>query len=748
MDRMGGSCSRHCYSKRRRQDCVLDETQQEMYRDRMRGSRSISRHSIAAALPDDSISNLYPTTENFVVEENGAHSPKSLAELATDTLCRSLAYLDEALPPGLPQDIVDDITASLTEHNALNITTIKVLRNCEISSLRLAGCRGVNDSWLKSFNTHDTLYYVSSDSGIEVDGDDVDIDDESSGDVFYNTASNFEERPRFWDEAQSSASSSFKSASSTPGASAQAEVVEFDNLIVSPNEFYPGDDNMFASTFGNMTLLDLRGSHGLTDAGLGYLSDLRRLEVARFDNCHSIVGHGLRVLHSSEQLHTLSLANCRRLTDEAIVNISHLTSLEALSLDGCRCLTDRSLAAISGLLLLKKLDLSQCDLITDDGLQYLEELEEIEELSLGWCRNITSTGIDIVTSQNGRRLSLRLLCLARCSIDNAGVECFNRLEQLEELNLSGCTEISSSSLGRAIENLTMLSVLDVSYCPAILRAPWQGRINNVKSLLLSYSGVRDNQMMRFSELPALEELNLDSCLVSDWTIAHLAEKNVTPNLVSLNLADTDLSDAGMRHLAKFTKLKRLSLFYCNVSNLGLRHLSQLTNLEALNLDSREIGDEGLHHLRHLKNLKALDIFSGRITDTGCSHISKMKSLELLELCGGMITDFGCAMLASLDNLTSLNLSQNDSITDRGAAALASLSELRALNLSNTGVSLSALDHFEKFTKLQSLALYGCMGLEDVGSIDRLHGQLPTLKCMRLNNGFDESGAVIRVESAG
>lgn len=278
----------------------------------------------------------------------------------------------------------------------------------------------------------------------------------------------------------------------------------------------------------------------------------------------------------------------------------------------------------------------------------------------------------------------------------------------------------------------------------IRRAPWQGKINNVKTLCLSYAGVRDNQMMRFTDLPCLEELILDSCVVSDWTIAHLAENDVTPNLTSLDLSDTDLSDAGMRHISKFTKLKRLSLFYCNVSNSGLRHIAELTCLESLNLDSRDIGDEGLYHLRHLKNLKALDIFSGRITDSGCAMISKVESLESLELCGGLIGDLGCAMLTSLKNLTSLNLSQNDSITDRGAAALSVLSNLRALNLSNTRVTSAALDHFEKLTKLQSLALYGCNGLENFACIDQFQSQLPTLKCMRLNNGYDEGGTVFPV----
>lgn len=309
--------------------------------------------------------------------------------------------------------------------------------------------------------------------------------------------------------------------------------------------------------------------------------------------------------------------------------------------------------------------------------------------------------------------------------------------------VNGCSNISSSALGNTLYHLTNLTNLDVSYCPGILRTSWQGKINNLKSLQLCYAAVGDNHMSRFTDLSALEELNFDSCPIGDWTIAHLAENEVVPNLQSLDLADTDLSDAGMVHLAKFTKLRSLSLFYCNITNTGLRHISQLTRLEALNLDSREIGDDGLWHLRNLKNLKSLDIFSGRITDGGCLHISRIKSLESLELCGGGIGDPGCAMLATLENLTCLNLSQNDRITNRGAAALSALMNLKALNLSNTRVNSGALVHFGHLLQLQSLALYGCRGMEDMHGLDRLQKELPSLKCMRLNNGSDDDGIVMQ-----
>jgi hypothetical protein len=113
-------------------------------------------------------------------------------------------------------------------------------------------------------------------------------------------------------------------------------------------------------------------------------------------------------------------------------------------------------------------------------------------------------------------------------------------------------------------------------------------------------------------------------------------------------------------------------------------------------------------------------------------------LESLELCGGVVTDNGCATLATLENLVTLNLSQNERITNRGAAALAALSKLKALNLSNTQVNSGALVHFSDLKNLQSLALYGCRGMEDINGLEN---GLPNLKCVRLNNGSYDDGVI-------
>jgi hypothetical protein len=375
------------------------------------------------------------------------------------------------------------------KHSALNATTLKVLRHCELGSLSLAGCRGVTDKWLEplssrtSFASSPQLSYLTPETGEmeHMDLDDCDRKPSPPYSVAYDPhldtypdrrSSSFQEQV----EDSSSCTSSYISASSTPHLPVthdhpMSDQVSKEHYVppTSPICMVDRDPIIPANPFtANMTLLDLRGSQRLTDKGLFQLSDLMSLKVARLDNCHSLVGRGLLALSSSHRIHTLSLANCRRLTDEAIINISHLTSLEALSLDGCRCLTDRSLAAISGMYRLVKLDLSQCDLLTDSGIEELEDLELIEELSLGWCRSITDRGLDILTNQGGRREFLKLLCLARCPITDNGVVHLGRLSSLEELDLNGCSNIGSSALGKTLALLPKLANLDVSYCPGIL----------------------------------------------------------------------------------------------------------------------------------------------------------------------------------------------------------------------------------------------------------------------------------------
>lgn len=744
---MGGSCSSFRQGKNKQ---VIDQDGPEDWP----VARNHRRHSVDLEVPDNTLSSLYPVEDNYVNDDGGSmRSPKSLVELCTDTVCRHLADLQGDIPPGIPQDIVDNILRSLVTHSALNATTLKKLRRCELIELPLGGCRGVGDEWLLALNSENTANSTSSNNLVAIHDNaekftskktnsEPSMQSQPCGDGDFVSHS-LHRNKSATSTSSSCSTSSFHSAMSTSKIHSTVDkaMIASSNSKMTEGQKTP-DEFMFEpgrkpSVTSHTTLLDLRGSQKLTDRGLLQLSDLSSLKIAKLDDCHSLVGRGLIVFSRSHQLRVLSLSNCRCLTDEAITNICHLSSITALSLDGCRCLTDIALECISHLYQLSKLDLSQCDLITDKGLKHLHDLTYLEDLSLGWCRSITDHGLDILASQPRRSETLRNICLARCQISDLGITHVGKLEALTELNLNGCTMIGSNALATTLQMLSNLTTLDVSYCPNILRTSWQGKIDTLSSLDLCYCGVRDSHIANWSNLPFLKELNLDSCLVTDWSIAHLADNDVVPNLTSLDFSDTDLTDLGMSHLPKFKRLSHLSLFYCGISNSGLRYLSSMSTLEALNLDSRDISDDGLHHLRNLQNLKSLDIFSGRVTDIGCAHIAKIQSLQSLELCGGGVTNLGCAHLATLKNLTSLNLSQNDRITNTGASSLVTLTKLKALNLSNTRVNAGSLQVLSNLSHLQSLALYGC---NDIHDLDQIRA-LPTLKCLRIDDFSEDDGKV-------
>ena len=110
-------------------------------------------------VPNNSISHFYPPQDNYIPHTDGTRSPKSLVDLCINSLCRSLPNCEE-LPPGLPQELVDRILASLTSHGALNSTTLRCLGNCELTVLNLANCRGVSDDWF--INTRGSSFGMRS----------------------------------------------------------------------------------------------------------------------------------------------------------------------------------------------------------------------------------------------------------------------------------------------------------------------------------------------------------------------------------------------------------------------------------------------------------------------------------------------------------------------------------------------------------------------------------------------------------
>ena len=284
--------------------------------------RIIRHYSVESEVPDDTISSLFPMEDNYVTGDIPmSRSPKSLTQLCVEQVCRSLPLLDGALPKGLPQDVIDKIASCLLKHSALNGTTLRALRYCEVGSLNLANCRGVTDNWLRALSGYEVnIIKAKKDLNAGISRSDCASDhssiDEKCGSVHSNKSSSTEElkglRPRSPStfegqrkpyqaqtpqESQDSSScstSSFVSAVSKLGSPVDSEAVGWIGSLadLSPPPPPPLPTHSFTSSplTSSLTSLDLRGSQRLTDRGLLQLHSLSLLEIARLDDCHSIVG--------------------------------------------------------------------------------------------------------------------------------------------------------------------------------------------------------------------------------------------------------------------------------------------------------------------------------------------------------------------------------------------------------------------------------------------------------------------------
>jgi len=133
------------------------------------------------------------------------------------------------------------------------------------------------------------------------------------------------------------------------------------------------------------------------------------------------------------------------------------------------------------------------------------------------------------------------------------------------------------------------------------------------------------------------------------TLGGRVSQNEQGELEALFLGGTQVTDAGLVHLAGLSGLKYLNLDDHPITDAGLAHLAGLTALEELNLSySRQVTDAGLVHLAGLTALEEIDLSYSQVTAAGLVHFQKMPALRQLGLSGYLLSDlFTDADLANL-----------------------------------------------------------------------------------------------------
>lgn len=94
-----------------------------------------------------------------------------------------------------------------------------------------------------------------------------------------------------------------------------------------------------------------------------------------------------------------------------------------------------------------------------------------------------------------------------------------------------------------------------------------------------------------------EVFAVDASSIHNFSDEDLAPLAAFPSLKALALADTRITDAGMKHLERLTDLTYLVLSFTDVTDTGLEHIKDLRGLRTLVLARTRVTDEGVAKLQ-------------------------------------------------------------------------------------------------------------------------------------------------------
>jgi hypothetical protein len=115
-------------------------------------------------------------------------------------------------------------------------------------------------------------------------------------------------------------------------------------------------------------------------------------------------------------------------------------------------------------------------------------------------------------------------------------------------------------------------------------------------------------------------------------------------VVGVDLYATAATDADVRRLLAFGRLRWLDLGETRVTDAGVRQLGCLPELRGVTLCDTAVSDDGLKALAGLERLRTLDLGRTAVTDAGLKHLAGLRGLRALVLRQTRVTAFGVAAL--------------------------------------------------------------------------------------------------------
>jgi hypothetical protein len=153
--------------------------------------------------------------------------------------------------------------------------------------------------------------------------------------------------------------------------------------------------------------------------------------------------------------------------------------------------------------------------------------------------------------------------------------------------------------------------------------------------------------------PALKAA-LDKVNATGASLMPIAADGKTYRFTALNVAK-EFTDAGLAPLAPIAdKVVSLDLARTKVTDAGLAAVAAMKNLTELHLEGTAVSDAGLDHLKGLAALEYLNLYNTKVTDAGLTKIAGLSKLKSLYLWQSGVTKAGVTALKAKLPKTHIN----------------------------------------------------------------------------------------------
>jgi len=247
-------------------------------------------------------------------------------------------------------------------------------------------------------------------------------------------------------------------------------------------------------------------------------------------------------------LKMLNISHCDNLGDGTIEMLAaECPHLEELYADGLRYLSDSAVEVLAATYTntLKVLVLDGADLY-DRSRQAMTQFTHLEKLSFSFCDNFTDVGVTML----GRLTTIKSLRLRKAMQLTTGAVrgllLSGALDQLEELDLTECSNIQDDVMLAVAERCPRLRQINISWCWDVTNAGMRAVVLSAPQLLLlNCTGVKRLTDVPFLDvhvlLPQLKVLVAKSANnVSDDVLSTLCD--LLPGLIAINYYGDRIGD--------------------------------------------------------------------------------------------------------------------------------------------------------------------------------------------------------------